>query len=126
SFCRKNSIVLTAYAPLGSADRPARLKKDGEPSLLSNPVIAGIAEKHGITAGQALLRWGLQRETVVIPKSVNPDRLRENLAAAEPGPALDGEDIAAIATLDLKYRYVDGSFWTPPKSPYTIKELWDE
>ncbi|MBW2660067.1 MAG: hypothetical protein JRC87_10840 [Deltaproteobacteria bacterium] len=62
---------------------------------------------------------------MVIPKSVNPDRLRENLAAAEPGPALDGEDIAAIAALDLKYRYVDGSFWTPPTSPYSMEELWD-
>jgi len=125
-FCEKNSIVLTAYAPLGSADRPERLKKADEPSLISNQVIARIAEKHEITPGQTLLSWGMQRETVVIPKSVNPDRLKENLATTKLGSILDGEDMAAIAAVDLGYRYVDGSFWTPPKSPYTLKELWDE
>ena len=126
SFCKENNIVLTAYAPLGSADRPDRLKKTDEPSLLSNLVIARIAEKHGITPGQILLSWGMQRETVVIPKSVNPGRLKENLETADICPILDGEDMTAIAALDLGYRYVDGSFWTPPKAPYTLKELWDE
>jgi len=126
NYCEKNHIVLTAYSPLGSADRPKRLKKKGEPTLLTNPKIAEIAEKHSITPGQVLLNWGLQRETVVIPKSVNPGRLKENLATTELNLTLDEADMTAIARLDLGYRYVDGSFWTAPGSPYTIKELWDD
>ncbi len=126
SYCEKNEIVLTGYSPLGSADRPKRLKKADEPALLTNPKIAEIAEKHSITPGQVLLSWGLQRETVVIPKSVNPGRLKENLATAELNLSLDEADMTAIAKLDMGYRYVDGAFWTAPGSPYTIEELWDE
>ena len=126
NYCKSNHIVLTAYSPLGSADRPKRLKKADEPALLTNPKIAEIAEKHSITPGQVLLSWGLQRETVVIPKSVNPGRLKENLATAELNLSLDEADMTAIAKLDMGYRYVDGAFWTAPGSPYTIEELWDE
>jgi len=126
SYCKKNHIALTAYSPLGSADRPKRLKKANEPALLTNPKIAEIAEKHSKTPGQILLSWGLQRGTVVIPKSVNPGRLKENLTTAELSLKLDEADMTAIAELDLGYRYVDGSFWTTPGSPYTMEELWDE
>ena len=125
-YCEKNHIVLTAYSPLGSADRPKRLKKADEPALLTNPKIAEIAEKHSKTPGQILLSWGLQRETVVIPKSVHPGRLKENLATAELNLTLDEADMKTIGELDLGYRYVDGSFWTAPGSPYTMEELWDE
>jgi alcohol dehydrogenase (NADP+) len=123
-YCRYNNILLTAYSPLGSSDRPAGMKKPDEPTLLDHSVIQGIATKHGATPGQVLLSWGLCRQTVVIPKSVNPDRLRQNLAATE--LTLDLEDMTAIAALDRGYRFVDGSFFEGPGSPYTVKELWDE
>ncbi len=123
-YCKKQNIQLTAFSPLGSGDRPAGMKKSGEPTLLDNPVIQRVATKHGITPGQVLLAWGLCRETVVIPKSVNPDRLRQNLAAAD--LTLDPQDMADIAALDRGYRFVDGSFFEGPGSPYTLKELWDE
>lgn len=123
-YCSKNAIQLTAYAPLGSGDRPAGMKKSDEPILLDNPVIRKIAEKHGITTGQVLLSWGLARETVVIPKSVNPDRLRQNLAAAD--LTLDQQDMEDIATLDQSYRFVDGSFFEGPGSPYTLRNIWDD
>jgi alcohol dehydrogenase (NADP+) len=123
-YCREHQIHLTAYSPLGSGDRPAGMKKNGEPTLLDNPVILAIAAKHQATPGQVLLSWGLGRETIVIPKSVNPDRLRQNLAAADLN--LDSQDMADIAALDQGYRFVDGSFFTGPGSPYTVKGLWDE
>jgi alcohol dehydrogenase (NADP+) len=71
-----------------------------------------------------LLSWALNRDTVVIPKSVNPDRQRENFAALD--ISLDADDMAAIAELDIGYRYVDGSFWEAPGSGYTVADLWDE
>ncbi len=123
-YCRSNNILLTAYAPLGSGDRPKGMKKSDEPSLLDNPVIQRVAARHKASPGQVLLSWGLARKTVVIPKSVNPQRIRENLAAT--GLVLDAGDLEEIATLERGYRFVDGSFFQPPGSPYTQKELWDE
>jgi alcohol dehydrogenase (NADP+) len=123
-FCRKNDILVTAYAPLGSGDRPAALKKNGEPTLLDNPVIIKIANKHRATAAQVLLAWGLGRKTVVIPKSVNPKRLQQNLAAAD--LVLNDQDMTDIAALDRGYRFVDGAFFTGKGSPYTVASIWDE
>jgi len=123
-FCRQNGILVTAYSPLGSGDRPAGMKKSGEPTLLDNPVGQRVATKHKATPAQVLLAWGLSRKTVVIPKSVNPERLRQNLAAAD--LLLDAQDMADIATLDRGYRFVDGSFFTGQGSPYTLKKIWDE
>ena len=47
--------------------------------LLGDPVISAIAEDHGVTSAQVILRWNLQRGVVVIPGSSNPDHIRENL-----------------------------------------------
>lgn len=123
-FCRTHNILVTAYAPLGSGDRPAALKKNGEPTLLDNPVILKIADKHRATAAQVLLAWGLGRQTVVIPKSVNPKRLQQNLAATD--LILDAQDMTDIAALDRGYRFVDGAFFTGKGSPYTVASIWDE
>ncbi len=121
-YCRKNNILLTAYSPLGSGDRPARLKKESEPSLLSNSVIEKIARKHDAAPAQILINWALTRGTAVIPKSVTPERLKQNLEAGN--IKLDNTDMEEIASLDKGYRYVDGSFWEGPGSPYTRSDLW--
>jgi len=88
-FCKSNGIHLTGYAPLGSADRPERLKVEDEPILLEEPAITTIAERHGITPAQLVLSWAIHRRTAVIPKSVNPGRLKQNLSAAEVSLAQD-------------------------------------
>jgi len=123
-FCKENDILVTAFSPLGSGDRPAAMKKSDEPTLLDNPVIVQLAAKHGATPAQVLLAWGLGRRTVVIPKSVHPDRMRQNLAAT--GVQLDDRDRATIAALDRGFRFVDGSFFAGPGSPYTLATIWDE
>ncbi|NEZ66669.1 aldo/keto reductase [Leptolyngbyaceae cyanobacterium CCMR0082] len=122
-FCKENNIYLTAYSPLGSADRPDSLKADDEPVLLENPTIATIAKHHGATPAQVLLSWAMQRGTAVIPKSVNPDRIKQNLAAAD--LSLTAADMQTIAELDLNRRYVDGTFWQVEGGPYTLAALWD-
>jgi alcohol dehydrogenase (NADP+) len=121
-YCKASGTLLTAYSPLGSGDRPAGMKKADEPSLLNHPTILAIATQNSCTPGQVLLAWALARGTVAIPKSVNPGRLRENLAAAD--LSLHATDIQAINALESGYRYVDGSFFTSPGSPYTIEGLW--
>lgn len=124
-YCDDAGVVVTAYSPLGSKDRPERLKDDDEPVLLEDPVIAGIAERHGATPAQVLIAWAIQRGTAVIPKSVNPGRIRENFEAAE--LALSDEDMEEIAALDMHRRYIEGStFAEMDGSPYTVEGLWDE
>lgn len=122
-FCQNNNIYLTAYSPLGSSDRPASLKADDEPVLLTEPTIAAIAEHHGATPAQVLISWAIHRGTAVIPKSVNPARIKQNLAAAD--LSLTPEDMQSIAALNLDRRYVDGTFWQVDGGPYTLANLWD-
>ena len=123
-YCKEHDVLLTAYSPLGSADRPAALKKDDEPSLLGHPVVLQMAEKRNITPGQVLLAWGLSRGTVVIPKSVNPERLQENFLAAD--LELTPQDLLAIDGLEQGYRFVDGAFFQTPGSPYSVTGLWED
>lgn len=122
-FCNANNIYLTAYAPLGSSARPDSLKAEDEPVLLEEPTIAAIANRHKVSTAQVLLSWAMQRGTVVIPKSYNPERIRQNLASAD--VVLTPDDMQTIAALDLNRRYVDGSFWQVPGGPYTIENIWD-
>lgn len=123
NFCKENNIYLTAYSPLGSSDRPASLKADDEPVLLENSTIASIAKRHGASPAQVLISWAIHRGTAVIPKSVNPERIKQNLAAAN--VTLTQNDMAAIAALDLNRRYVSGKFWEIEGGPYSLATLWD-
>lgn len=122
--CTSEAIHVTAYSPLGSMDRPAGLKAADEPVLLSHPVIASIAADHGCSSAQVLLAWHLNRGVSTIPKSVNPERLRENLAAAD--LELTQADHDRIAELDRNIRLVNGSFWLLEGGPWTLQALWDE
>lgn len=122
--CRGQGVHLTAYSPLGSKDRPEGLKVKNEPILLEEPTIAAIAKQHDATPAQILISWAIHRGTGVIPKSVNPSRIKENLAAAE--VSLTDEDMGAIASLDKHRRYLNGDFWAVEGSSYTLANLWDE
>lgn len=124
AFCRMNGIHLTAYSPLGSPDRPERLKEQDDPVLLQELAIQEIAERYRATTAQILIGWALQMGAAVIPKSVTPQRLRENLAAAE--LTLKEQDMATITRLDRQRRYVHGRAWTLEGSGYTLENLWDE
>ncbi|BCI65810.1 aldo/keto reductase [Acetobacter aceti] len=85
-FHKQHGILTEAWSPLGQGQ------------TLSNPVIEAIAKKHERTAAQIIIRWHIQNQFVVIPKSVTPSRLDENLAVFD--FRLDGEDMAAIGRLD--------------------------
>jgi alcohol dehydrogenase (NADP+) len=123
-FCSNNGVHLTAYSPLGSPDRPVGLKAENEPVLLEDPTIEMIAERRGVTQAQVLISWAIHRGTAVIPKSVNPARMKQNLAAVE--VSLTQDDMQEIAGLDRKRRYVDGEFWAVEGGPYSVANLWDE
>lgn len=124
SFCQSQGIHLTAYSPLGSRDRSAGLKKEDEPNMLEDAVVISIAEELNATPAQVLLAWSVNRGTSVIPKSVNAERMKLNLAAADIN--LSKKQMEKLGTLDRHYRFVDGKFWEVPGGYYTEKGLWDE
>nr|WP_210285856.1 aldo/keto reductase [Aureimonas jatrophae] len=83
----QRGVVTESWSPLGQGG-----------DMLKDPVLARIAEKHGKTAAQVVIRWHVDNELVVIPKSVTPSRIAENIDVF--GFRLDDEDLAAIGGLD--------------------------
>ncbi|MFD7704423.1 aldo/keto reductase [Streptomyces caelestis] len=83
----ERGIATEAWSPLGSGK-----------GILEIPAIVAIAQKHGRTPAQVVLRWHLQLGNVVIPKSVTPSRIEENIDVF--GFSLDAEDLAAISALN--------------------------
>ena len=71
---------------------------EGRNGLFTNPELSEIAAARGKSVAQVVLRWLIQREVVVIPKSVRPERLAENLDVF--GFELTADDMSRIATLD--------------------------
>ncbi|WP_034273898.1 aldo/keto reductase [Haloechinothrix halophila] len=87
----EHGIVTEAWAPIGQGG-----------GLLEDATIARLADKHGRTPAQIVLRWHLQLGNVVIPKSVTPSRIRQNLDLF--GFSLDDDDMAAIGGVNRDER----------------------
>ncbi|MFC8794461.1 aldo/keto reductase [Streptomyces cinereoruber] len=85
-----HGIATEAWSPLAQG------------AVLADPVVAGIAARHGKSPAQVVLRWHLQLGNVVIPKSVTPARIRENLDVFDFD--LGAEEMAAMAGLDRGLR----------------------
>lgn len=86
AFHARHGIATEAWSPLAQG------------ALLKDPVVTGIADRLDRTPAQVILRWHLQIGNVVIPKSVTPERIRQNIDVF--GFELSDADIAAITTLD--------------------------
>ena len=71
---------------------------EGLKGMFTEPVLLEIAQKYGKTPAQIILRWNVQQDVIVIPKSVHKERMEENLAIWD--FALDDGDMAQIALLD--------------------------
>lgn len=119
-YCTGAGIALTAYSPLGAPGLVASRGVDAAPAPLASPVVATIAKKHGVGAGQVLIRWSIQRGVIVIPKSVTPSRIASNFGVWE--WALDGEDLAALAGLEDGKRAIDGSLFL--KEGQALEDIW--
>uniref|UniRef100_A0A1B6M3B1 NADP-dependent oxidoreductase domain-containing protein n=1 Tax=Graphocephala atropunctata TaxID=36148 RepID=A0A1B6M3B1_9HEMI len=78
-FCKRKGITLTSYATLGSPGAPAGALSGANFNPLQDPVVGRIAKSHNRNPGQVLLRHVLQSGIAIIPKSTNPDRIRDNI-----------------------------------------------
>ncbi|XP_059314290.1 NADP-dependent D-sorbitol-6-phosphate dehydrogenase-like [Lycium ferocissimum] len=99
-FCQKHGICVTAHTPLGGA--AANTEWFGTVSCLEDPALKGLAEKYKKTVAQVVLRWGIQRNTAVIPKSSKLERLQENFNVLD--FELTKEDMDLVKSLDRNYR----------------------
>ena len=98
AYCKQEGITVQAYSPLTRGKN------------LGDPVIGQVAKKHDKTAAQVVLRWVLQQGFIVIPKSENPARIRENASIFD--FELDEEDLVVISKLDRGQKGNTG-VWNP-------------
>ena len=85
-FHDQHGVKTESWSPLGQGRQ------------LDDPVVGEIARKHGKTPAQVVIRWHLDSGLIVIPKTVTPSRMAENIAVFD--FALDADDLARIAALD--------------------------
>lgn len=89
-YMKEFGTHMMAWAPLA----------EGRNNFFTNPVLENIGKKYGKSVAQVALRWLIQRDVIIIPKSVHVERMQQNLDIFD--FALSQEDMAAIAALDTK------------------------
>lgn len=98
-YCRQNGIVVEAYSPLAHGKR------------MDDKEVQAIADRHGKTYAQVMLRWCIENGLVLLPKSVNPERIRENMDVNSFELYLD--DLQTLTALDRGLR----TCWDPTHIP---------
>jgi 2,5-diketo-D-gluconate reductase A len=89
-FCTEHQIAVEAWSPLGRGQ------------VLGDPTIVAIARRAAKTPAQVVLRWHLERGDIIFPKSVTPDRIRENIDIFDFG--LSADEVEAISALNRNER----------------------
>ncbi|KAK1398140.1 NAD(P)-linked oxidoreductase superfamily protein [Heracleum sosnowskyi] len=115
--CKRNGIHVTAYSPLGS--------QEGR-DLIHDPIMEKIAGKLNKSPGQVLVKWAIQRGTSVIPKSGNPDRIKENIMVFD--WEIPEQDFQALCTITDQKRVLDGEelFVNKTEGPFrSVADVWD-
>jgi diketogulonate reductase-like aldo/keto reductase len=122
-FVMQNGIQPIGFCPLGSPGRPERDRTPEDSEPMKDPVIAGIAERHGIHPAGVCIKWAVQRGQAPIPFSVDPRHYVANLRAAAED-LLSEEEMRAIAGIDRNCRLIKGQvfLW---KEGQTWEDLWD-
>jgi diketogulonate reductase-like aldo/keto reductase len=92
AFCHTNGIAIESWSPLGGSTS----------DLLEDPVIQGIGDRYQKSSAQVVIRWHLQHGLIVIPKSVHPERIKQNFDVFDFD--LSGEDMTAIDDLNTDTR----------------------
>lgn len=84
-YCKSKNILIECYSPLGSTGAP----------VLKSEILQDVANKYDISPACAAISWGISRDVVLLPKSVNPDRILSNLKVVE----MEKDDISRIESI---------------------------
>ncbi|XP_028931969.1 aldo-keto reductase family 1 member D1 isoform X1 [Ornithorhynchus anatinus] len=115
-FCRSHGIVLVGYSPLGTC-RDESWVNVSSPPLLEDPLLLSLGRKYGKTVAQVVLRFNVQRGVVVIPKSSNEARIKENFQIFD--FSLTDKEMKDIEALNKGVRYVEVLMWSKhPEYPF--------
>ncbi|EON69065.1 hypothetical protein W97_08378 [Coniosporium apollinis CBS 100218] len=99
-FCKEHDILIEAYSPLGN-------NQTGEPRTVDDAKVKELATKLGVDAGQLLASWGVQRGTVVLPKSVTESRIKSNMQIFE----IPEDVMAELDALERHKRFNFPAHW---------------
>jgi len=123
AYCAAKGIHLTAYSPLGTPG--SDWLGENRPILLQSEVVKAVAEKTQRTPAQILIRWGVQRGTSVVPKSVSAQRIASNFQVFD--FELSEEDMKRLNSIEPQNRMLTGTFTTLPDGWYpTPQSLFDD
>jgi len=104
-YAAEAGLAVTGFSPLGSGSYVELDMATPQETALSDPAVVALAEAHGVSPAQVLLKWALQRGISAIPKSSKPERLLQNIELD--GFELSDEQMASLAKLDKGKRYND-------------------
>ena len=102
---KQYGLEVTAFSPLGSLSYVELEMADQNESILDQLKVKEIAERLNCSPAQVILKWGIQRNTSVVTKSINPERMKENLSSDS--VELTEEDMEAISSLNRNRRFND-------------------
>jgi len=122
-LCQAKGVAVTAFCSIGTTDRGYCMHPSNFPALLQDPVLDKIAKKHGKTSAQTALRFSLDRGIAVIPKSVTPSRIRENMDVFD--FKLDEGDVQELLNLNRNHRFM-GTLWHSHHKYYPFKDNYSE
>jgi D-xylose reductase len=104
-YAHENGIAVTGFSPLGALSYLSLGMANPEESVLEQAAVRAVAQRHGKTPAQVVLRWAIQRGTAVVTKTSRPERLAENLALFD--FELSGDEMATISALNRNRRFND-------------------
>lgn len=104
-LCDANEIAVTAFSPLGALSYIPMGMADENENVLNADCVIKAAQRTGKSSAQVVLRWAIQRGTAIIPKTSNPNRLKENISLFD--FTLTDEEMMAISALNQNKRFND-------------------
>jgi len=122
-FCLDNRIQPIGYSPLGSPSRPERDRTADDVTDVEDPIVAAIAEAHGVHPALICLKWAVARGQVPIPFSTKEEQYRANLAAVLEDPLTPAE-IEAMRSVERNARLIKGQVFLWEGADSWL-DLWD-
>lgn len=108
-FAKSKGMTVTAFSSFGDISYQQIFDLKGVQPIITHPTVKKIAEKHSKSCGQVLLRFASQQDIIVIPKSCNDGRIKENLESMLFD--LDDEDMTQLKSLECGKKFNDPGFF---------------